>query len=218
MKKLTALVLAALILATAGTAFANLDDTRATIAARYSEYRLVIDTDNQLWTKAEWEATGYKKAKAASFLHAFERQGLHIQMEVQYENNSPGALVKAQRFTPDLAIKIKDFKHYFPEIYALIASPKAEAFATYRDLTRNFQEAKSPVTMGVVVKTPPAPGKGGYYTLIAFNVQDEGRLLKDAKYINENTYIREFTIERIFRSAAQDALGNGDWTPIKKYF
>lgn len=218
MKKLAAVLLSTVIMSASGTALANLDDTKSSISTQYSDYRLVIDTDNQLWTKADWDTKGLQRAKAASYFHSFERQGLRIQMEVQYDGNNPDAYVRAQRFTPDMAIQVKELKQYFPEIYNLISAPQAEAFATYRDLTRNFQEETSPVTMGVVVKKPPSPGKASYYTVIAFNIHDEGRRIKDAKYINDNTYIREITIERIYRTQAQDALSNGDWVSIKKFF
>lgn len=194
-------------------------DTMAATAARYGDYRLVVDTDNQLWTKADWENGGYKKARAASYVYIFGRQGVRVQMEAQFDGTGPEALVRAQRFTPDVAIRIKDFQSYFPELYSLVTSPKAVAFTTYGELTNNFREDKSPVTLGVLVKEPPSPQKKSYYILLAFNIQDEGRLVKNPRYIDGNTYIREFTIERVLRSDAEAELGyDGDWTPVKNYF
>ncbi|MCX7779956.1 MAG: hypothetical protein N2491_03440 [Negativicutes bacterium] len=217
MKKWLIMLVTGAMMAVSAVAFANLDDTRATIAARYGDYRLVIDTDNQPWTKEEWETKGVQRARAASFMHSYQANGLRVQLEVMYDNNKPGSFVRAQRFTPDMAIKIKDFKTYFPEIYALITGPKAEAFATYKEISRNFQEQKSPVSMGIVVQSLPAPGKSNIYTLVAFNIQDEGRLIKDAKFINEDTYIREFTVEPVLRLDAGEYLGK-DWAYIKNYF
>lgn len=216
MKKWLTVVLAGTILTANAVAFANIDDTRATIAAKYGDYRIVLDTDNQPWTKEEWDTKGYQRAKASSYMHSYQTNGLRVQMEVMYDSNKPGSFVKAQRFTPDMAIKVKDFKNYFPEVYALLVGPKAEAFATYSLLSRNFQEEKSPVSMGVVVQAPPAPGKGNVYTVIAFNIQEEGRLIKDQKYINEDTYIREFTIETAFKTDVSDNLSK-DWQSIKNY-
>lgn len=220
MKKSAALIAVLLTLTFSTPAFASLADTRASIAQQYGEYRLVIDTDNQLWTSAEWEATGMKKAKASSLMYVFDRQGLRIQMEVQYDGAGPDATVRAQRFTPDAAIRIRDFAAYFPEIAALATAPQAEAFATYNQITLNFQEEQSPVTMGVVVKAPAAPSKRSYYTLLAFNVQDEGRLLKNPQYIGPDTYIREFTVERVTKSTVSENLNGygGEWTPVKNYF
>lgn len=217
MKKWLTFILAGMILATNAIAFANLNDTRATIAAKYGDYRLVLDTDNQPWTKEEWDTKGYQRAKASSYMHSYQVNGLRIQMEVMYDSNKPGAFVRAQRFTPDMAIKVKDFKTYFPEVYTLLVSPKAESFTTNKDLSRNFQEDKSPVSMGVVVQELPAPGKGSVYTLVAFNIQDEGRLIKDPKYINQDTYVREFTIEQTYKLDTSENLGK-DWTYIKNYF
>ena len=37
------------------------------------------------------------------------------------------------------------------------------------------------------------------------------------KYIDENTYIREFTIERTYLSVLKDNL-TGDWQEIKNFF
>ncbi len=214
MKKIITGTLAALML-TSGIAFANLDDTKESISSRYGDCRLVIDTDNQIWSKAEWESKGMQRAKAASYMHSFTRNSLRTQMEVMYTNEG---VVRAQRFTPDTAIKIKDFKTYYPEIAQLLGSPQAVAFASYKPLTSQFQEAQSPVTMGVVVKTSPAGHKGSYYTLLAFNIQDEGRLIKDSKFIDPETGIREFTIERVYRTSANDALDSGDWQRIQNFF
>lgn len=218
MKKLAVAALLAVITATSSTAFASLDDTKQSIASQYGECRMVIDTDNQLWPSSEWDQRGRQRAKAASYTYSFGRQGQVIQLEVMYTNDKPDAVVTAQRFTPSMAIKLKDFKTYFPEVYQLIKSPKAEAFASYTPITRQFQEQQSPVTMGVVVKAQPAAHKGSYYTVMAFNIQEEGRLIKDAKFIDENTYIREFTIERVMRSSANEFMDSSDWKPIKNFF
>ncbi|GMB01932.1 hypothetical protein [Pelosinus sp. IPA-1] len=216
MRKITLLICSMLFLFSS-VAFASLDDTKLTIEKQYGDYRLLIDSDNQLWTKADWEARGSKKAKAASYRYSFSRQGIGVQMEVMYANNKPDALVVAQRFTPDMPITIKEMKKYFPEVYALTKAPKANFFATYSSISRNFQEGQSPVSMGVLIRELT---NGNYYSLLAFNVQDEGRLLKNIEYISEDTYIREFTIERASRTTVHDAMDTSkpDWQPIKNYF
>jgi len=198
-------------------AFANLNENKVSIENQYGEYRLIIDADNQLWTKAEWELKGYKKAKAESYRYSFRRQDLGVNLEVSYVNNKPDAQVRAQRFTPDMPIKIKELKLYFPEIYTMIQSPQAKVFATYKSITRNFQDLESPVRMGVLVKEL---SKESYYPLIAFNVQDEGRLLKTIAEINEDTYIREITIERASQTIVHEALNSSkpEWQSIKNYF
>jgi len=220
MKKLVGMLVCSLLLIISSVAFANLNDNKAAMQAQYGDYRLIIDSDNQLWTKADWEAKGYKKAKAASYTYSFSRQGLTVQMEALYDSNKLDSLVHTQRFTPDRAIKIKDFKLYFPELYRMIIAPKAQIFATHNLLSRHFQDIESPVRMGVLVKELADGKNGSYYPLLAFNIQDEGRLIKDINLINEDTYIREFTIERTYRTTVHDAMDSGKpaWKVIKNYF
>jgi hypothetical protein len=217
MKKGIVMLVFSMLFAVSSVAFANLGDSKATIQNQYGDYRLIIDTDNQLWTKVDWDAKGQKRAKAASYRHSFSRQGLGVQMEVMYNNDKPDAIVIAQRFTPDMPIKIKELKLYFPEIYALTKAPKAKAFATYGVISKNFQELESPVRMGVLIREL---SDGKYYPLLAFNVQDEGRLVKDIEYINEDTYIREFTIEHASQTKVHDAMDSSkpEWQSIKSYF
>lgn len=208
------------LLLQAGTALANPDDTRSSITARYGDYRLVIDSDNQTWTKEEWLNKGMKRAKPSAYMHGFTTNGLHVQMEVSYLNANPDALVSVQRFTPDMAIRIKDFKQYFPEVYALLVSPKAHAFTTYSSLSKNFLEPVSPVTMGILVEQPSAPARTSACPLIAFNIQDEGRFIKDPSWINSDIYIREFVITSIYRNSVKDHFdqNTGDWADLKNYF
>ncbi|MDR3564661.1 MAG: hypothetical protein P4N59_24955 [Negativicutes bacterium] len=216
MKKLVAACLFVALVLSTGQVFANLDDNRASIAAKYGEYRLVVDEDGQLWTKADWEGGGSVKAKAGSFVYYFTRNGVNIQMEVLYDSKKAEALVKSQRITPDVAIKIQDFKDYFPEINALVTGPKAEAFATSEELTRNFRDAHSPVTMGVVIKSQII--RTSSYPLLAFNIKDDGRLIRDAKYIGKGTYIHEFTLERISSMDVDDPYAQKDWEWLKNPF
>ena len=148
MRELIALGLFIVVTVLSGQAFAALNDTRASIAAQYGEYRMVVDTDNQLWTKAEWEAGGSEKAQAGGYIYYFSRNGLSMQMEVIYDGDKPESGVRAERITPDSEIQIKDFQKIFPEFYALITGPKAKAFGSYQQLTLNFREESSPVTLG----------------------------------------------------------------------
>ena len=220
MRKVIGMLVFCLLLTISSMAFANLNDTKATMETQYGDYRLIIDTDNQLWTKTDWEAKGYKKAKAASYMYSFTRQGLRVQMEVLYDKDKPDSLVRTQRFTPDMAIKVKDFKLYFPEVYMMITAPKAQVFATYNPLSRHFQDVESPVRLGVLIKELADGKTGFYYPLLAFNIQDEGRLIKDSNLINEDTYIREFTIERTYRTTVHNAMDSSkpEWRIIKSYF
>ena len=217
MKKICSLLMLLAIMAVAAPAFASLDDTRETIAQTYGDFRLVIDSDNQPWTKEQWEKSGYKKAQADTFTYRFRRDDIGIGMDVKYEGDKPGSFVRMQRFTPDMPFQIKDFQKMFPELYPLVSSADSVAFATYKELSRNLMEKNSPVSMGVAVKTDLGGSRKGYFTLLAFNVQDEGRLIKDAKYIDANTYIREFTIERTYLSVLKDNL-NGEWQEIRNFF
>jgi len=216
-KKFVVLCVVMTLLAFSGVALANLDDTKSSIAQTYGEYRLVVDTDNQPWAKAEWETKGVQRAKAASYVHYFNRNEIGMQMEVQYESDKQGAFAVLQRFTPNSAIKIKELRTYFPELVSLLDSPKGEYFSTYSEVTRNFQELASPVTLGLVVKLSPAPKSDKYYTLIAFNIQDEGRFVNDPKYIDGDTYIREFVIQRVMRTETSEKLYS-EWLAIKKFF
>jgi hypothetical protein len=215
MKKIVAIFLFALLTISASQAFAALSDNQSSIAAQYGECRLVVDTDNQLWTKDEWQKAGSVKAKAGGYVYYFTRKGLNVQMEVKYENSSPGAFVMSQRFTPDTAIKITDLKVYFPEIFALATDPKAQAFGSYEPVTRNFMEEASPVTLGIVIEKRV---QGKYYTVLAFNIQDAGRLVKNIKFINPDLYIREFTIDRIFAIDLETEVASGDWVLLKNPF
>jgi hypothetical protein len=202
----------------AGTpAFAGLGDTKETIGQQYGDFRLVIDSDNQPWTKEQWEKSGYKKAQADTYTYRFRRNDIGIGMDVKYEGDKPGSFVRMQRVTPDMPFQIKDFQKMFPELYPLVSSSESVVFATYKELSRNLMEKNSPVTMGVAVKTDLGGSRKGYFTLMAFNVQDEGRLIKDAKYIDANTYIREFTIERTYLSVLKDNLHN-EWNEMTNYF
>lgn len=221
MKKILVVLSCLALWLMSSVAFAALDDTRATIASQYGEYRLVIDTDNQLWTKADWETKGVQRAKAASYVHIFSRQGLRFQMEVSYDSDNADANIRAMRFTPDMPIQIKEFKQYFPEMMKMINHPKAYPFATYNSLSRQFQELQSPVRMGIVVRELAEPKRGTpYYPLLAFNVQDEGRLLKQIEYLNQDIYIREFTLERASRTLVHDNVDSNKpaWVSVKNYF
>jgi hypothetical protein len=218
MKKLLLFVmLSILTVVTPLPALASMNDTQATIAQQYGDYRLVIDTDNQPWTKEQWEKSGYKKAQADTFTYRFRREDIGIGMDVKFEGNKSDSFVRMQRFTPDMPIQIKDLQKVFPEVYALVSSPQAIVFATYKELSRNLMEKNSPVTLGVAVKKELTAERKGYFMLLAFNVQDEGRLVKDPKFIDENTYIREFTIERTYLSILKDNLGN-DWKQTRNFF
>lgn len=217
MKKLFAMLMALSVWLIAIPALANLDDTKMTIAQKYGDYRLVIDTDNQPWTKEQWEKSGQKKAQADTYTYRFRREDIGINLDVKYENDRADSFVRMQRFTPDLPFQIKDFKKMFPEIHVLLSDSETVVFTTYKDLSRNLMEKNSPVTLGAAYKKDPSPERKGHFTLMAFNIQDEGRLIKDPKYIDENTYIREFTLERTYMAVLKDNL-TVEWKPAPNYF
>ena len=212
MKK-TVILCMLMMTATAGVSQAALHDTRETIAREYGEYRIVIDRDDQRWTRAEW-----RYARAASYWHMFWRQENGVQMTVAYDADKPGSFVRAQRYTLEDPIKIKDFLTYFPELEPLIASPKAFSFASEKKPGRHLTEAKSPVTMGVLVKETPCPGRHGWYTLLSFAVYYEGRYVTKPAMIDGDITIKEFTIERVARSDAEAKAEKGEWQAIPNYF
>lgn len=203
MKKLVAVMLGAFLLACSGQAFAALSDTRADIEKNYGGYRMVVDSDNQLWAREDWEAKGQARAQAGGYVYYFDRNGLAFQMEVAYNDDSPASRIKAQRITPVSAIRIKDLKAYLPEVYALVTSPKAEVFTTNDQLSRNLSDDRSPLTLGVLVKEE-VKSRGTWYTLVAFNVKDEGRLVKNAKYVNKDLFVQELSVERFRQSDLTD--------------
>lgn len=215
MKKLVALCVFALLVLSVSQAFANLDDNRASMAVKYGDYRLVIDKSGHLWTKADWEGGGSAKAKAGAYVYYFTRNGLSMQMEVQYEGDKPDSRVTIQRITPGSGIQIKEFKDYFPEVYTLTVDPKAQVFTTKKELTRNFKAKRSSVTLGVFLSGIPA-GKTPLSTLMAFNVEGQGELITDPKSINKDSYIQEFTVERVI-PMENDETGGADrnWQTIK---
>lgn len=216
MKRIISALIFTMLFTVAGVASANLDDTRATMAQRYGDYRLVYDEDNQLWAKAEWEEKGSLKRKASFYTYSFTRNGVHFAMEVMYDGNKPDAPVRIQRITPDMPLKVKEIRQYFPEFALLIDHPKAVSFVSYRTLSRQFQELESPARMGLLVRELM---KDSYFTLMAFNIQNEGRLVKTADEVSGDTYVREFTIERAYRTTVHDKLdaANPEWVKIKNY-
>lgn len=203
MKKLIALCLLAMLTISVGHGFAALNDTRATLTSQYGDYHLVSDVYTQLWTKDDWETTGHLRSGANYYIYYFTRNGQQMEMDVRYESDRPDSYVKMQRITPSSPIQIKDFKNYFPEIYQLLTKTTAQSFTTTADLTRNFLDERSPVILGVLINEPAAPGRNGYITLISFNIKDEGRLIRNPKYVTPDCYISEFIIERVSRD--QDA-------------
>ena len=214
-------LLAVCLLVLPPVAQANLDDTRATIAAQYGDYRLVIDTDNQKWTKDQWETKGKLRAKASSYTYRFRRGDMGFDMVVEYDGDLPNANVKSQRFIPDVSFQVKEFKTYFPEIQKVMVLPDTTLFGVVGPLTNNFKDLLSPVAMGAVVRGVPADQKTAQCQLVAFNAMGQGEFLKELKFISADTYIREFVIERVSRMIAQERLkskANGDWRPIDNYF
>lgn len=106
MRKSIAISIFSLLLMMSSVAFANLNDNKASIQTRYGDYRLIIDSDNQLWTKADWEVKGTKEVKAASYMYSFTREGLRIQMEVLYSGDKPDSVVLHNDFyTPTRPLK-----------------------------------------------------------------------------------------------------------------
>jgi len=204
MRKIIVLCLLAMLTIPVGHVFAALNDTPATMAAQYGDFRLVSDVDGQLWTKAEWETTGHLKTAANLYIYYFNRSGQQMQMDVRYENDSPNAFVKMQRITPSDSVKIREFKDFFPELYQLLIKPSAQIFTTTADLTRNFLDSRSPVVLGALINEQAAPGRPGYITLMAFNVKDEGRLIRNPKYVTPDCYISEFTVERVSKEQDDD--------------
>ncbi|CUH94515.1 putative secreted protein [Propionispora sp. 2/2-37] len=202
-----------------GAAYANLNDTQAIIAAKYGEYSTVIDESKNHWTREEWDKEGHKYSKEPTYLYSFVSQDLPVRMSVMYENNKPGAYVQIQHFSFNYAIKIKDLKTYFPEAYELATSAEAQSFTSKREITNNFFEPQSPVSLGVIVKEN-AKQKGSYFTLLAFNVQNEGKFINHPDMINGDTYIKEFTIERFSAYNAKRALEGKlyDWQPLHSPF
>ncbi|WP_346354703.1 hypothetical protein [Azotosporobacter soli] len=217
MKRIISALIFTMFFTVGGVASANLGDTRGAMAQQYGEHRLVIDQDGQLWTKANWEEKGHQKAKAAFYTYSFTRQGLHFSMEVGYESEKPDALVRFQRISPDMPIKVKEVRQYFPELAPLLDHPKAITFASYKTLSRYFQELESPTRMGVLVRELQ---RDSYFPLLAFNIQNEGILIKQDEEISRETYIREFTLEKASRTLVHDKLdvGSPEWRPMKSYF
>lgn len=210
MKRKVTLLMCVACLLVAQTAFASLDDKRSAIAAQYGEYRMVLDDNGRLWTKADWEAGGKSEEVASTYIYYYRTKDVKVQVDVMYADKQRDPYVRAQRFTPDWAIQVKDLKTYFPEIYALVTSPQAKTFTTRDKLTKQFLDEKSPVTLGVMVAKEPVSA-AGMYTLVAFNVKGEGTLIKDPKLINGDTYISEIVVERMFKRNKVDPTTDTDW-------
>jgi len=216
MKKSVALLLFVFCLLVFQTAFASLDEKRSEITAKYGEYRMVLDDEGRVWARTDWEAGGSAKEVANTYIHYYMSKDVKVQLDVQYDKQRD-PYVRAQRFTPDWAIQIKELKAYFPEVYALVTSPEAKVFTTREKLTKNFLDEKSPVTLGVMVAKEPV-SIPGMYTRIAFNVKGEGTLIKDPKLINGDTYITEIVIERMLKRNTVDPEHDKEWLWQKSVF
>ncbi len=211
MKKTIALLLFVTCLLVSQTAFAGLDERRSDITAKYGEYRMVLDENGRIWSKAGWEGGGGREV-ASTYIHQYRVKDLKIQMDVKYEDGigKKDPYVRSQRFSPDWNIQIKELKTYLPEIYELVTSPEAMVFTTKEKLTRNFMDDVSPITLGVMVAKEPVSLKGRYY-MIGFNIRGEGTLIKDPKLINGDTYITEIVVEWIFKRSKNDSTVQSDW-------
>lgn len=203
------------LLAVMPAADASPGDSKEKVAAQYGEYRVVNDSEGRQWAKADWESRG-KGAVAESYVHYFSRQDTKVTTVVAYQ----GGRVAQQYFTLDMPITISQFKAYFPEVYALLTDAKAKVFVA-KSAERNgkFYEEHNPISFAAVIEKDASPQEAGYYTLISFNIRDNGRLVKDAQYIDGNTAIVEFIMEKFPASDARDKLYiTESWKPVKNYF
>ncbi|MDF2502327.1 MAG: hypothetical protein K0Q77_3041 [Anaerosporomusa subterranea] len=219
MKKFVVFTLLLLMATTMGTAFAAVGNSRSDTAALYGEYRIVVDADNQLWTKLDWEQSGHKYAKEATLWHQFWRNEQGFQMVAAYETGKPDSVVQIQRFTPQSPFKLSEVKTLFPEIHKLLMSPKTVIFATDQQITSHFVESKPEIILGAVIKEAPTADRQAYYTLVSFNVVQEGRVVKHIDQINADTLIREFVMERVSKADVDNKLQErSGWTVIPNHF
>jgi hypothetical protein len=219
MKKFVVFTLLLLLATTMGTAFAAVGDSRSDTAALYGEYRIVVDADNQLWTKLDWEESGHKYAKEATLWHQFWRNEQGFQMVAAYETDKPDSVIQIQRFTPQTPFKLSELKVLFPEVQKLLMLPKTVIFATDQQITSHFVETKPEIILGAVLKEAPTANWQAYYTLISFNVVQEGRVIKNTEQINADTLIREFVMERVAKADIEDKLQErSGWKVIPNYF
>jgi hypothetical protein len=193
MKRTVSLLLFALCLLVAQTAFAGLGDRMADVVGRYGDYRMVIDERGRVWTKADWEATKNNET-SRTFIHYYRAKDVRVQMDVTYIDGKGAPYVRVQRFTPDWSIQVKDLKAYFPEVYALVTAPEAKVFYTGDKVTKNFLDERSPLTLGVLVAKEP-PGLKGKQTVVVFNIKGEGVLIKKPNQLTPDTYISEIVFE-----------------------
>jgi hypothetical protein len=193
-------------------------DTREKMAGLYGEYRLVNDTEGKLWSRADWESSKAKRGGPESYVYFFARLDTRMTTVAAYDKRG-GDHVALQHFSFDTPISVGKFKEYFPEVYALITDTKAKVFIINSDeLNSKFLEEKNTISFGVVVEKEVAK-ETGYYTVMSFNIRDNGRLVKDAQYIDGNTAILEFIMEKFPASDARDKLYIAEtWKPVKNYF
>lgn len=105
----------------------------------------------------------------------------------------------------------------FPEIYPFVDSSHTIIFASNKELSRNLITNNSSVTLGAAVKTDLGGSRRGYFALLAFSVQDTGRSVTDPNFINENTYICAFVIERFDKTILNNNLYT-EWKEIRNPF
>jgi len=196
-------------------AHANPGDGRERIAALYGEFRLVQDSEGKLWTKADWDKPG-RKAVAETYFHRFARLGNPISVDVRYAKDR----VSLQRFRLDTPIGPAAFRDYFPEVYALLADPKAVAVvADNLDLSRVFELPTSTFAFGVVVQKPVSPKDGGYCTVIAFNARHQGWPPAAADQLGPAMTVEEFVMGRMPAAEVRDKLKiEESWRPVKNWF
>lgn len=217
-RRLAALLLM-LLMVLSSVAYAAPGDTREKTAALYGEYRLVNDSEDKVWSRADWESSKRKGALAESYVHYFSRQGITCTTTVGYTKIG-GENVAVQHFSFDTPISVSQFKEYFPEIYALIADAKAKAFIVNSgELNGRFLEEKNPFSFGVIVEKDISSKDTGNYTLMSFNIRDNGRLIKDARFIDNKATIVEFVMEKVsVRDVREKLHMDGIWKPVANYF
>lgn len=104
-------------------AFAAIGDSKSQIEQKYGDYFLVEDGVNHIWTQNEWKAGSGAGAKAYGYI----TKDREINVINWFEYNKQNQVVK-ETTTMDKAIKIRDFKGYFGELYAKLITPDSAVF------------------------------------------------------------------------------------------
>lgn|GEM_PF-1065738 len=166
-------------------AFAEMGNSKSQIEQKYGDCFLVQDELNRIWTQNEWKSVASADAKAKAY--GYITKDGEINVISWFEYSKQNRVVK-ETTTMDGAIKIRDFKNHFRELYADIVAPDSAVF-----VIGTFPKRQ----LGVIIRE-----KNNKFNLIRFFMDNSG----GNTTINMHSKILGFEIEELAPSNAKKYL------------